>query len=534
MSEGQPDMASIRELLRFGNYAAALERAAGLVDKQPELWEAYYLLGCACRGVGDLNNAQMALRGLLQAQPDHRPALRELAQVLELMDELEAAISVCRRLLSGEPGDSGALLKLGELYAALGQSAEAEAAWRAALEREPGNLSALLGAGHAARAQGRREEAVSYYRRGIEVDPQHGGVWHSLANLKDYRFSEDDMAAMENALAADGGEHGSTLSLYFALGKAHDDRAEFDAAWSCYQRGNALGQRLRPWDQAAHEAQVDGLIDAFAAAASSATAEPQAGPGPVFIVGLPRSGSTLVEQILASHSAVQGTRELPTIARLARSLRSRRDPQLGYPGLLAELQPADLGLLARDYLASATPHLGDSRPFFTDKMPNNFLHIGLIHKLFPQAPIVHVQRGPMDVCVANLRQHFARGQNFTYGEENIAHYHTQYQRLMAHWEAVLPGRVVSVDYEKLVSDPEPGIRALLDALQVPFERECLAFHRTRRAVQTASSEQVRQPIYTSAVGYWRHYERHLQALASLLQSDAGSPHKKARDLHRGL
>ncbi len=520
MNNGQADLDSIRSLLRAGDYEMALGHAAELVDKLPELWEAYFLLGCACRGLGDLNNAQMALRGVLQAQPDHRGALRELTQVLEYQDELEAALATCQRLLALEPEDVGAGLKVAEIQAALGHSAAAEGSYRALLEIQPSNLPALLGAGHAARALGRREAAIDCYRRGLEAHPASGALWHSLANLKDYHFSEVEIDALERAVAASG-EDAAALGLWFALGKACDDRAEYDRAWDCYRRGNALGERLRPWDRGAHEALVDALIENSSARTPAAGAvTPQPAPTPIFIVGLPRSGSTLVEQILASHSAIQATRELPILPRITRSLRSRRDQSRGYPALLPELEAGDFGLLAEDYLASAIPHLAGATPFFIDKMPNNFLHLGLIDRMFPRSPIVHVQREPLDVCVANLRHHFAREQNFAYSEENIAHYHSQYRRLMAHWDAILPGRIVHVSYESLAREPARVIPALLEALDLPLEPACLDFHLSERAIQTASSEQVRQPMYTSAIDYWRHYENHLGELRSLLESAA--------------
>ncbi|MFV8818982.1 tetratricopeptide repeat-containing sulfotransferase family protein [Haliea sp. E17] len=517
MKDAAADLASIRALLQAGQFEPAINHCMELVQALPDLWEAWYLLGCACRGAGDLANAQMALRGVLQAQPDNLPALRELAQVLELMDELVAATEIYRRIYHLDPTDSFASLKRGDILSALGRSSDALACYRAVLAGDPDNLAGLLSAGHAARALGEKPAAIDNYRRACRAHPTSGTAWHSLANLKDYVFSDAELDAMEHSLAAGSEQDAAALGTLFALGSAYDQRGEFDRAWSCYRRGNRLGESLRPWSAEAFQAEVDAVIEAFPAQQLAVTSRtPPSQPSPIFIVGLPRSGSTLVEQILASHSAIEGTRELPSLPRLTRSLRSRSDPRQRYPHIVASLGPGDLELLGRDYLNACAPQLRSGRAFFTDKLPNNFLHIGFIQMLFPGAPIVHVYRNPLDCCVANLRHHFARQQNFAYSEERMAHYFNQYRRLMAHWEGLLPGRIVNVGYEQLVTDPEGEITRLLEALGVGFEESCQRFYQSGREVHTASSEQVRQPIYTSSIGIWKRYAAQLGDLQALL------------------
>jgi hypothetical protein len=305
--------------------------------------------------------------------------------------------------------------------------------------------------------------------------------------------------------------------VLFALAKAAEDRGDHEAAWTWYVEGNAKARAQQSYDPVQTQQVHDALIEVFDADLF-ATRRGQGDPDPasIFVLGLPRSGSTLIEQILASHSAVEGTSELPYIGRIASSLGRSRADSLAYPAVLRQLDASALRALGAEYLARAAVHRRLGRPRFVDKMPNNFPHVGLIALILPEARIIDARRNPLDTCVANFRQLYARGQAFSYDLYELGEYYLEYQRLMAHWDAVLPGRVLRVQYEDMVSDLEGGVRRLLDFCGLPFEPACLRYWETERAVRTASSEQVRQPLYASSVGQWRRYEGGIDELIEVL------------------
>lgn len=372
--------------------------------------------------------------------------------------------------------------------------------------------------GHALRIIGSADEAVHAYRAAAAACPEFGDAYWSLANLKTYRFTSDELAAMKRALALSETTDADRIQLSFALGKALEDQADYRGAWECYVQGNALQRQSIDYRPEVFEATVAAQVrvctaDFFAARQDWGTPSPD----PIFILGLPRSGSTLVEQIVASHSAVDGTRELLAVERLALALqRGAADGDApSYPAVLEQLTPDDCRRLGDRYLAVTRAHRR-GRPFFTDKMPNNFLHIGLIALILPKARIIDVRRNPMACCVSNLKQLFATGQAFSYSIEDIARYYRSYLKLMRHWDAVLPGKVLRVCHEDLVADLDGQVRRLLAYCDLPFEAGCLAFHKTRRHVQTPSSEQVRQPINRNGLDQWRHFEFALDPLKAAL------------------
>ena len=369
--------------------------------------------------------------------------------------------------------------------------------------------------GHALKTAGHTARAIDAYRRALSLQPGFGEVWWSLANLKTFRFSDDDMAVMRAQRARTDLPDEDRLHLDFALGKALEDAGDYAASFAHYRDGNALRsaqlgyraddtrarvQRLRGAHTAAFFAQRVGLgCDA---------------PDPIFIVGMPRAGSTLLEQILSSHSAVEGTMELPDITSITRELREQARARGAdtYHDLLATLDGDALRALGERYLETTRIHRKSGRPFFIDKMPNNFAHTGLIHLMLPNAKIIDARRHPLACCFSGFKQHFARGQGFSYGLEDIGRYYHDYVALMAHYDDVLPGRVHRVIYEQLVDDTEAEVRRLLAYCGLPFEDGCLRFFENARPVRTASSEQVRQPIYREGVDHWRHYEPWLEPL----------------------
>jgi hypothetical protein len=308
------------------------------------------------------------------------------------------------------------------------------------------------------------------------------------------------------------------VNFLFALAKAYEDRKDYATAWRYYEEGNAKQRLLVSYDPVLTETVNDDLVSFFNAEFfrdHAGCGNPD--PSPIFILGMPRSGSTLVEQIIASHSQVEGTSELPYIGRLTKSLNRNRADGMRYPQVLSELEPRHFNRLGQNYLDMASMHRVEGTPHFIDKMPNNFPLVGFIHAILPNAKIIDARRHPLDACTGNLRQLYARGQTFSYDQTDIGEYYLQYQRMMDHWDEVLPGKVLHVQYEDVVADLATQVRRILEFLDLPFEDACVNYHDTERAVRTASSEQVRQPIYTSGIGYWRHYEPQLAELKEVLE-----------------
>jgi tetratricopeptide (TPR) repeat protein len=372
--------------------------------------------------------------------------------------------------------------------------------------------------GHALKTVGRLDEAIEAYRKCIRLSPEVGEAYWSLANLKTFRFGDEDIDSMRSQVTAEGGDADDQAHLAFALGKALEDRRDFDGSFEFYQRGN----RIRRIEHR-HNPKIN-VLEAVrqVRALPGAFFEQRKGwgcpaPDPIFIVGLPRAGSTLLEQILASHSQVEGTQELQDIIVISRRLadKNRNNPSGKYPECLAEMTAEQFRELGESYLETTRIHRSDT-PYFIDKMPNNFRHIGLIHLILPNSKIIDARRHPMGGCFSGFKQLFASGQTFTYSLEYIGKYYRDYMKVMDHWDAVLPGRVHRVQYEDMVADTEAQVRALLGYCGLEFEEQCLRFYETDRAVRTPSAEQVRKPIYKEGLEQWRNYEAYLGPLKEAL------------------
>jgi tetratricopeptide (TPR) repeat protein len=382
----------------------------------------------------------------------------------------------------------------------------------------PGSPDVHLWLAHALKTVGRVPEAIDAYRAAAAARPDFGDAYWSLANLKSYRFDDDEMARMRAEEASSTTAPEDRCHLCFALGKALEDRDEIAESWHYYAKGNALRRsesRYRPEIiETNTRKQVEVCTREFFRQREGCGA---ANPDPIFIVGLPRSGSTLIEQILASHSHVDGTQELPDIQRIVLDLQGR-DPDLDhplYPGVLPEMTREDLLRLGEEYLRD-TQVYRRGKSFFIDKMPNNFRHVGLIHLMLPNARIIDARREPMACCFSNLKQLFAQGQEFTYSIEDIARYYRTYLDLMRHWDEVLPGRILRVHHEDVVADLDGSVRRMLEYCGLEFEPACIEFHKTQRSVRTPSSEQVRQPIFRDGLDAWRPFEPWLGPLREAL------------------
>jgi tetratricopeptide (TPR) repeat protein len=462
------------------------------------------------------NDAERLLRHALQ-QSAHNPLTwRVLAQALAALGRLAAAEAAARRLVKLEPDNAQSWITIASVSTRLLRNEEALEAYEEAARLQPEEIRLRMSIGHIHKTLGRRSESEAAYKAALTMDPAHGDAYWSLADLKNYSFSDAEIAAMQSLLTNDSIDRSNTARVHFALGKAFEQREQYADAFAHYARGNSLRRVDAPFDIVHFErrtARIREFFDAAFFARSAGSGDPD--PAPIFIVGLPRSGSTLVEQILASHSQVEGTMELPNIISITHQFDDMAASRDGYPETVGTAPVGLLAALGSRYLEETAP-LRSGRKHFTDKLPNNFSHVGLIHAILPQATIIDARRHPMDCCFSTFKQHFAEGQTFSYDLDDLGRYYRCYLSLMDHWDVVLPGKVLRVQYEDLVRDPEMNIRRLLDHCRLPFEGGCLDFHQTRRSVRTASAEQVRQPIYTSGVGHWRHFEDELQPLRRAL------------------
>ncbi len=483
-----------------------------------------------------LDDGELLLEAVVQLAPDYHAARFDYVSALLKRHKHAAAQQQIKLLLAVDPAnrnyrmaEAGILVGLGDhdralaIYEALlnemlGQAPaeHVDAGVRRMQVREEAMLRISIA--HSLKTLGRRNEAIEAYRAAAAVRPDFGDAYWSLANLKTYEFDPAQIEAMQSAESAEGTGLADRYHLCFALGKSFEDRGRYEESFGYYERGNALkkaesGYRVGVIERNTRDQLRVCTPDLFARFSGSGNPAPD----PIFIVGLPRSGSTLLEQILASHSMVEGTAELADIQRVVLELSGREmtDEESRYPAVLPDLTPADLTRFGDQYMADTRAYRTD-KPYFIDKMPNNFRHVGLIHLMLPNAKIIDARREPMACCFSNFKQLFASGQEFTYSLEDIARYYRTYVELMAHWDAVLPGRVLRVQHEDVVEDLEGNVRRILDYCGLPFEQACLEFHKTERSVRTASSEQVRRPIFREGLDQWKHFEPWLGPLKAAL------------------
>jgi tetratricopeptide (TPR) repeat protein len=462
--------------------------------------------------IGRYKDAETLLRRALELAPDWEAARANLATCLYRQNRPGDAIDELAHLLRDDPDNiAHANLKAAAL-GRIGGFDEAIALYEQVLKDAPNQPKVWMSYGHMLKTVGRQADGVTAYRRALAITPSLGEVWWSLANLKTVRFTADDLAAMEAALARDDISDEDRFHLDFALGKAREDAGDFAGSFAHYEAGNALRRTKIVYDAD----ETENFVDRSIALLTPEFLNARAGrgclaPDPIFILGMPRAGSTLIEQILSSHSLVEGTSELPDIPALARVD--------NYPENLASLPVAKFGELGEAYLERAAIQRRTDKPFFIDKLPNNWAHVGFIRLILPNAKIIDARRNALACCFSNFKQHFARGQAFSYDLTDMGRYYRDYVRLMAHFDAVDPGAVRRVIYENLVDDLGEQVHALLAALGLPFEEACLRFHETERAVRTASSEQVRRPIFRDGVEGWRGFEPFLGPLKAALGNE---------------
>jgi tetratricopeptide (TPR) repeat protein len=479
------------------------------------------------------DDAELLLGAVLELAPDYRAARAEYAEVLIELHKYAPARRELERLLREDPANRHRYQELqAVITVGLGEHERAVQMYRELLAATPEDADLHLSMAHALKTMGRREEAIESYRRAEQCRPGFGDAYWSLANLKTYRFTEQELARLRALQTAPAIGVVDRYHLHFALGKALEDLGEFADAYHYYELGNALRRSKSNYRPEIIETNTRQQIQVctrefFAARQGFGVPDPD----PIFIVGLPRAGSTLIEQILASHSQVEGTQELPNVQQIVATLRGR-DPDLDnprYPRILPELSSGEVRHLGERYISETRVYrLGKPQavPFFIDKMPNNFRHLGLIRLMLPNARVIDARREPIACCFSNLKQLYAKGQEFTYSVEDIARYYRTYLELMRHWDEVLPGWVLRVNHEDVVDDLEGSVRRLLDFCGLEFEPQCIEFHKTVRSVRTASSEQVRQPIYREGLDQWKNFEPWLGPLKHAL-GDALSRYRDA-------
>jgi len=502
-----------------GKYDEAERVYRQILNTEPENVDALRMLAMLAATAGHLDDAERLLRRVTKLAPDYFTAHMDLGRILKEQDRFEDAIIALRAALEIEPNNAGSWFLLGATLAPAAMTYEAVEAYKKSLELRPDAPSVLLGLGHVLKTIGEQEQGIAAYKRCIELKPDNGETYWSLANLKTFRFSDEELAKMEERVQSGEVDHASSeVNFHFALGKAYEDRDQYERAWHWYETGNQKQRQLVSYDPVETEVTNDALIGVF----NAEYLEQMAGQGcqdnsPIFIVGLPRSGSTLIEQILASHSMVEGTSELPYLSRVSGSLNKNRADGINYPQAVRELSASHLQSLGEDYLQYAQLHRTEGTPRFIDKMPNNFPNLGFLHLILPNAKIIDARRHPLDSCLGNYRQLYAKGQSFTYDQTDIGEYFLQYQRLMDHWHSVMPGKILTLQYEENVVDLDTQVKRLLEFCDLPWEDACLRFYETDRPVRTPSSEQVRQPIYTGSINYWRNYEDRLEELIEVLE-----------------
>ncbi len=499
------------DLMHDGQLAAADGVCRKYLQQHKHDAEAMVLLAEIDMKLKAYHEAEFLLESCVAIHPEHDRAAAAYQSLLARLGKYPQAETFCRQRREQHPNDISVMIAHASALVGIGELDEAESIYRELLNTNEDRPAVWLALGHALKAKGQREQAIAAYESAIHYMPDFGDAYWSLANTKTYRFSDELLLQMEAQAQRKDVNLDDMIHLCFALGKAHEDRENIEKSFAWYEKGNTLKHSTTQFDIARTEAAMDAQKKACAASLFNHKSG-CADPSPIFIVGLPRAGSTLLEQILASHTQVDGTMELHDILTIASRLSGQKTP---YPFNLKELSDEQCKQLGQLYI-DQTKAYRQGAPFFIDKMPNNFIHIGLIKRILPNAKIIDARRHPFDCCFSGYKQLFGDGQEFSYGLEEIGRYYRAYEDLMAHWQKVLPGEVLTVQHEDVLEDLEGQVKRLLDFCGLPFEEDCLQFHQTKRVIKTPSSEQVRQPIYKSGMGQWKPFQRYLTPMFDAL------------------
>ena len=520
-------LVSVIDLIGQNKLVKAEELCRSFLQKNPQNVEGMRLLADIGSKLGVLHDAEFLLESALEFEPDHIKARIDYIMILRKRQKFESALEQAQLLLETAPSNvqfkslcAIELMQTGAYDAALNYFDQI-------LEQVPNDPVTLTTRGHLLKTQGNSKEAIDSYRAVLKNSPEHGEAYYSLGNLKTYRFEDDELDLMIRQEQGDRLRAMDRIYLNFALGKAYEDKGDYESAFSFYQKGNSLKKIQSRYDAEAMRDELSRMRLICDPAFFSERADwGSDARDPIFVLGLPRAGSTLIEQILSSHSQIDGTSELPNILALSQKLRrSSSYPVKGYPEVMKSISEAECREFGDSYIEETKIHR-QGAAYFIDKMPNNFRHIALIKLILPNAKIIDARRDPMGCCFSGFKQLFAEGQEFSYSLEDIGNYYVDYIKLMDHWDKVLPGFVLRVNHEDVVDNLEQEVRRILNFCGLPFEESCLRFYETERNVKTPSSEQVRQPIFRDGVDQWRKFEPWLDplknALAELESRDANA------------
>jgi tetratricopeptide (TPR) repeat protein len=510
------EVVTARSMLADGNLLEAEALIRPYVQRAPDDVEGLRVFALVAQRSGFSKDAAIVLEDVMAKDPDYHAARQDLVAALLLTRQHVRAREQLDILMRAQPDEPTHRRTLASILVSQGSTTEAIDLYRKLLREHPDDADLHMYFGHALKTQGIRAEAEDHYREAVRHRPSFGEAYWSLANLKTYRFTESEISTMREQVEAPRIPLANRYHLCFALGKAYEDTGNYEESFRYYARGNAFKKaeatyRLEALERTARR-QTEVCTREFFKQREGYGFED---PAPIFIIGLPRAGSTLLEQILASHSQVEGTMELADVPRLVSSI-SLHPSGARYPGALPLFSADEYRRFGEAYIRDTSIYRVAKKPFFIDKLPNNFRHVGLIHLMLPNAKIIDARRDAMACCFSNFKQLFASGQQFTYSLEDIGRYYSMYVRLMDHWNSVLPGRVLRVQHEDVINDLEGSVRRVLDYLGLPFESACVDFHKTERRVHTASSEQVRRPINREGVDQWKNFEPWLGPLREAL------------------
>ena len=496
--------------VKAGRLKLAEEAYKNVIKKDKNNIDALRLLGLLAFKTKDYNIAERLFIRVLELDPTFSLAWDNLAKLFRIQNKLSKSIPAFENLIKLDPDNFEALVSLGTVYIKLSKYYEGINLYEKSLKIKPENPRVYLSLGHALKTVGEREKSETAYHNAIKYFPFSGEAYWSLANLKTYKFSQKEISNME--LSINKNMHPNELiQMHFALGKAYESNNQFEKSFNHYREGNWLQRKQIKYNAEDYKISIDEIIDFFKNNNDIFKSKASLNnDDPIFILGLPRSGSTLIEQILSSHSLIEGTQELPNIMAISRDIKLI-DQNNGYPENLLGIDSSVFNDLGQKYI-DETKWARSSKPFFIDKMPNNFVHIGLIKLILPNAKIIDARRNPMDSCFSCFKQYFAKGQHFTYDLDDIARYYKDYLRLMNFWNELFPGEIFTINYEDVINEPNQKITELLSFCNVEFEDSCLNFHKSKRPVKTASSEQVRQPMYKTGLDYWKNYRNNLDIL----------------------
>jgi tetratricopeptide (TPR) repeat protein len=507
------EIVNTRSLLADGNVNEAEDIIRPFLKHHKEHIEGMRLLAKIAYEREYPNDSEILLESVLELAPDYHSARYDYALTLIDLHKHARAREEIEKLITIDPVNPANHITLASILVALGELDDAVALYREIIEKRPKNAVVSQSLGHALKTLGEHNEAVTAYRRATEIRPNFGEAYWSLANLKTYRFTDEELDRMREQEAEATAQADDRYHLCFALGKSLEDRNEFAESFSYYERGNALKKlecryRAGLQEESARRLRKICTKEFF----TERTDRGCDNRSPIFVLGLPRAGSTLLEQILASHSEVEGTMELANIPRLVGSLSAlQRHGKTPYPDLLTDLSAEECVQFGENYLRDTLDYRS-GKPYFIDKMPNNFRNIGIIQLILPNAKIIDARRDPMDCGFSNFKQLYANGHHFSYNLEDIGRYYRNYIEMMEHWDDVLPGRILRVQHEDVLTDLQGSVRRILEYCDLPFEQSCVEFHKTDRRVHTASSEQVRRPINRDGVDRWKAYEEWLGPL----------------------